>query len=77
MNRRGFFKAFAALPIVGVAALAKSVKPADEPDHILNGKVLVRGTLEVEGIDSGVALYAGDGKPSNNPAIYAVGPTRK
>lgn len=77
MNRRGFFRVFAALPIVGVAALAKSVKPADEPDHILNGKVLVRGTLEVEGVDSGAALYAGDGKPPRGIAFYAVGPLKK
>jgi hypothetical protein len=60
MNRRGFFKAFAALPLVGVAALAKSVKPPNEPDHVLEGVVLIKGALRVEGANTGTALIAGD-----------------
>lgn len=74
MNRRDFFSVFAALPVVGLAAVAKAVKPDNEPDHVLDGKVLVRGTLVVEGVQTGIALHAGDGKPkSPYVAIYCVG----
>jgi len=76
MKRRDFFGVFAALPLVGLSAVAKAARPKNEPDHVLDGKVLVRGTLVVEGVETGTALYAGDGKPGYLQGIYCVGPKK-
>lgn len=60
MNRRSFFSVLLGLPVVGVAALLKSTKDKNAPDHVLEGNVLIRGGLAVEGIETGTALIAGD-----------------
>lgn len=58
MDRRSFFKIFAALPVVGLAAIA--AKDPKTPDHVLKGNVVIEGSLIVNGVKTGTALAAGD-----------------
>lgn len=71
MDRRSFFRIFAALPVVGVAAMASAGKDPKEPDHVLKGNVVIEGSLVVNGVETGTALAAGDVPSGSIKGQYA------